>query len=59
MYFKKSVINFITVTLEHDWASLWYYNHYSGGAVSASVVVSFCFARCPFAVTQKLDFLDL
>jgi len=24
-----------------------------------NVIVSCCFARCPFAITQKLDFLDL
>ena len=28
----------------------------SGGAIRGSVVVSFCFARCPSAITQKLDF---
>jgi len=31
----------------------------SGGAIRGSVVVSFCFARCPSAITQKLDFTGL
>jgi len=31
----------------------------SGGAVCDSVVVSFCFARCLSAITQKLDFTGL
>jgi len=28
-------------------------------AVCGSMIVSFCFARCPFAITQKLDFAGL
>jgi len=30
---RNRLINFVTVNLNHSWASLWYYNHHSRGAV--------------------------